>query len=183
MVALTLAANGVASATAATTIFAFATIGSACALAASATVATINSISTLAEGQPFSEAVNEFANYGEEALNNTLSFGLIGAFGGFYAYKSQIGNPSQASFMTKSQRAQQRRWIHANYPEEMWKGKHISHIYGTYGENRNTFIFQTPTEHRAFHKEFGYKTFGGPFNRKNPYQINVWDYISRLLGR
>jgi hypothetical protein len=116
---------------------------------------------------------------------NTFAGGGFGALGGFLSYKEQIGSSSQASFMSKYQRDKQRKsyWIsQGNVNGRADPDSQISHIYGTYGNNRNHFIIQNGTDHRAFHSIYGYKTNGGPFHKPNPYYHDWWDNIRGLLG-
>ena len=105
----------------------------------------------------------------------------MGAYGGAFTYIEQIGDHTKSGFMTNSQRTSQRRTLLKKYGEEL-NGKEISHVYGTYGRNREYFQFVTKQEHIAFHKIYGYKTNGGNFNRVNPEFHNFWDLIRWLLG-
>ncbi len=195
--AIGMAANGLAFGSAATTIFAFASVATGCAFAASAIVAGGMAINTAFNGGSFAECIDTFMNYGSEALGNTIVSGIGGAIGGTIAYSQQIGNPSQNGFMTVNDRNKQRYhfWrsqaldpnspFHGNKYALQGKsvnGLQISHIYGTFGNNRNYFVLQTYEEHKLFHAEFGYKTAGGPFNRLNPNYLNWWQFIRALFG-
>ena len=154
LLALGYAANGIASASLATTVFSFAAVGAGTVYAASAIVAGIYSIETWINGGSFIDGVNTFMGYGETAMWSTLTGGVMGGIGGYISYREQIGNSSQAGFMTRNQRVAQRRALMKADAKNL-VGKQISHIYGTYGNNRNYYIYQTPAEHRAFHAQYG----------------------------
>ena len=184
-VALAAAANGVASATVTTTVLSFAAVGAGCMFAASGIMAGIYAVETWSNGGSFLSGLNSAMDYGEEALISTISAGAMGAVGGFMAFKEQIGKSSNAGFMNSSQRRKQRDAFWKAHPELAGlrdAGYQISHIYGTYGNNRNYFILQSPMEHRLFHAIYGYKTNGGPFDRYNPNYMNMWQMILRLFG-
>ena len=185
LLAIAAAANGTVMFGAVTTTLAFATVGSAIALSASAVVAGIDTIETWATGGGFADGLKTFSDYGETALSTTLLAGGFGAFGGYLSYKEQIGNSKQLGFMTSNERKKQRVAIWKSLGSE--KGTsinnlQISHIYGTFGNNRNYYILQTPSEHRKFHKIYGYKTGGGPFNRYNPNYHNWWLVLKAMFG-
>ena len=187
LMAIGCAANGVvmAGASTVTTILAFASVGAGITLVASGIVAGIGAIETWATGGSFSDGLHSISDYGETALYSTLSASIFSGLGGFLTYKEQIGNPSQNGHMSNSQRAAQRRavWISkGNLDGKADYGMQISHIYGTFGNNRNYFVIQSASEHRAFHAIYGYKTAGGPFSRTNPYYSNFWEIIRRALG-
>ena len=181
MIALGYAVNGIASASLATTVFSFAAVGAGTLYAASAIVAGIYTVETWCNGGSFLDGVNTFMGYGETAMWSTLSGGLMGGIGGYASFREQIGNSSQAGFMTKKQRIAQRRALMKTDTKNL-AGKQISHIYGTYGNNRNYYKYQTPAEHRAFHAQYGYKTNGGPFNRVNPFYHNWWLVLKMIFG-
>ncbi len=183
--AIAAATSGSVVAGTATTVFAFATVGTAMALTASAVVAGIGAIDTWVNGGGFLGGLEYVADYGGEALNITFSMGAFSALGGYLSYKEQIGNSSQQYHMNNSQRTAQRRayWISQGHIDgKATPGMQINHIYGTFGNNRNYFVVQTAAEHRAFHAVYGYKTAGGAFNRINPYYNNFWKIIRRILG-
>lgn len=171
--------------TALTTILAFAAVGSGITLAASAIVAGIGSIESWASGGSFMDGVDSFMDYGESAMWSTLGAGILSGFGGYITYKERIGTPNQAGFMTNSQRNIQRRGIWKEKGNENGlasPGMQINHLYGTFGNNRNYYIIQSAKDHRAFHKLYGYKTFGGHFQRENPAYHNWWIVIKNMLG-
>lgn len=172
-------------ATAVTTSLAFATLGAGMALAASGICAGITAIEDGVKNSSVVSGIQSFLDYGEIALSTTISAGITGGVGGYFTYKERIGNPSQSGFMTKSQRAAQRRKIWKDKGNKDGKadaGKEINHIYGTYGNNRNYYIIQDRADHKAFHKIYGYKTAGGSFNRLNPNFHNWWYLILDLIG-
>lgn len=89
LMAIGFAANGMvmAGASMATTILAFASVGAAVALTASAVVAGINAVETWATGGSFSAGLNEIKDYGTTALDATIGGGIFGGLMGFGAYK------------------------------------------------------------------------------------------------
>ena len=197
MFAIGAAACGIASATMTTTVLAFATVGAGVAYAAYAGYSLFTAVERGISANSFSAGVDTFMDMGAEALGVTVSAGIAGGFGGYISYTQQIGDSSRAGFMSKSERDKQRRdfWIsQAKDPTSKFHGNEralqglavdgleISHIYGTYGNNRYYFVLSTNEEHRAFHAIYGYKTFGGPFNRINPNYINWWQFLKSIFG-
>ena len=185
LIAIAAAASGTAVFGTTTTVLAFATVGAATALTATALVAGADSIETVVSGGDFADGLDTFASHGETALLSTVTFGVVSAVGGYATFKQRIGNDSQLSPMTSSQRTAQRYkyWkTHADKTGIAPTGLQISHIYGTFGNNREIFIIQTVEEHRAFHAIYGYKTAGGAFNRYNPNYPNFWILLKRALG-
>ena len=197
MFAIGAAACGIASATMTTTVLAFATVGAGVAYAAYAGYSLFTAVERGITTNSFNTGLNTFMDMGADALAVTVSAGITGGFGGYISYTQQIGDPSRAGFMSKSERDKQRRdfWIsQAKDPTSDYYGNkralqglavdglEISHIYGTYGNNRYYFILSTKEEHKAFHAIYGYKTFGGPFNRINPNYINWWQFLKSIFG-
>ena len=187
--AVVMAANGVASAGMWTTITAFAFVGATTAYAGAAIVASGDAIISMANGNSFNSSFNDMMNAGESAMWSTAGAGAFGGIGGYASWKQQIGSASQAGFMNKSDKDMQRTkyWISQGYADgKPPKGLEISHIYGTYGNNRNYFIVQNKHDHRlgpnSFHGIHGFKTNGGPFHRANPNYNNWWDTVRRFLG-
>ena len=172
-------------ASAVTTTLAYATVGAGVALAASGVYAGITATENGIKSGSISTAVNDFFDYGETALYSTLAGGLYGAGAGMLTYYEQIGNSKQSGFMTQAQRNSQKQayWRgQGNKNGKASPGMEISHIYGTYGNNRNYFIVQTHPDHIAFHMKYGFKTSGSCFNRLNPFYHNWWEEIQKFLG-
>ena len=185
MLALAAAANGVASASIVTTVFAFSAVGAGSVFVASGIAAGLKATETWITDGSFSSGINDIVNYGEIALLNTIGGGISGAYGGYVSYKQQIGTSSQAGYMTDAERRVQREafWKSQGYPRgRAPEDFEISHIYGTYGNNRNYFIIQRHGDHVEFHLFYGYKINGGHFYRYNPNYINWWTYIWRFFG-
>ncbi len=172
-------------ASAVTTTLAYATVGAGVALAASGVYAGITATENGIKSGSISTAVNDFFDYGETALYSTLAGGLYGSGAGMLTYYEQIGNSKQSGFMTQAQRNSQKQayWRgQGNKNGKASPGMEISHIYGTYGNNRNYFIVQTHPDHIAFHMKYGFKTSGSCFNRLNPFYHNWWEEIQKFLG-
>ena len=187
IMAIGCAINGIAFGSATTATLAFVTVGAGITFAGMAGYAAITATDTWIQTGSFNAAVNSFMNLGSEALSMTVTGGIIGGIGGYISYKQQIGNPSQNGFMTPNDRKQQREqiWKDLGYSEgHRPKGTdwEISHIYGTFGNNRNYYEISHHPDHIAFHKLYGYKTNGGPFNRINPNYINWWQLLKHILG-
>lgn len=159
---------GVSSSTLGVTVASYAFVGTALALTGSVLHALGNSSS-----------LDDFAAQGNwGTIFNAVGGGIFGVVNGAYAFYDQIGDESQASFMTPAQKSKQRREIIKANPGVNFKGLELSHDYGTYGNNRNFYSFKTPAEHRGpggFHSIYGYKTNGGPFFRVYPYYYDwLW---------
>ncbi len=187
IMAIGCAINGIAFGSATTATLAFVTVGAGITFAGMAGYAAITATDTWIQTGSFNAAVNSFMNLGSEALSMTVTGGIIGGIGGYISYKQQIGNPSQNGFMTPNDRKQQREyiWKDLGYSEgHRPKGTdwEISHIYGTFGNNRNYYEISHHPDHIAFHKLYGYKTNGGPFNRISPNYINWWQLLKHILG-
>ena len=85
MSALMFASYGLATASTATSILAFATVAAGTTLAASAVVAGIDSATVFYSGGNLKDASDVFMQQGEGALYATFSAGLVGAFNGYVA--------------------------------------------------------------------------------------------------
>ena len=179
--ALILASNGIASASMATTILAFATVAATTVYAWS----LINGIGdfalSLGNGNSFTDALSRFGASGENAMWTTLSATGFGALGGYASYKQQIGSQNQAGLMSSNDRAIQRNGYWKSIRETP-NGRVIHHPYGVYGTNRNIITPMAVQEHKTIHSYYGYKTNGGQFYSPNPTHTNVWDLIRMLFG-
>jgi len=103
MSALMFASYGLATASTATSILAFATVAAGTTLAASAVVAGIDSATVFYSGGSLKDVADVFMQQGEGALYATFSAGLVGAFNGYVAnsvYRSlHIQGTSKANNM------------------------------------------------------------------------------------
>lgn len=140
----------------------FAAIGSAYALFGFAVYASLSSSN-----------INEFWDYGEEALVYTGAGAIYGFITGYLSYKIQIGkNKSWSTIRSKY-------WKNQGYKDgKAPNGEILHHPYGRFGSKINIFEEVTVEEHYAIHAELGYGSGHGGFNQyypfPNPWKI-LWD--------
>ncbi|MDE5566339.1 MAG: hypothetical protein K2I77_05075, partial [Anaeroplasmataceae bacterium] len=162
------ASVGVASSTMGLTVSSFAFVG-----------ATLGFIGT----SMWASRSGNMLEAGPEVLFSTALGGSFGGYGGYLSYNEQIGSPNNCGLMSNYDRRKQRQaYLNSiNWSKEEAKGYEMSHPYGVYGNNRNYYELISSSEHRQFHKMYGYKTNDGQFIRKNPNFHNIWEWLFKWL--
>jgi len=162
------ASCGVASSTMALTVLSFATYGSALALGGTALYAGLSS-----------NNIDEFADFGEEALIATTTAGVFGAFGGYVSYNQQMSKES-GSWSTK----QRRYWKSQGYDSTPvgsdGNPMQLHHPYGRYGSKEDIYYPVTLLEHQQIHANLGYGRESGGFNQYYDFD-NVWKFINEMF--
>ena len=107
--AIAAAANGIAVASTATTVLAFASIGAGLGLTAVGILASIDAVDTYSSTKKLDSALDTFGDYGPAAAISTITGGALGAGEGYLAHKAQYPKTSkietQAESLTPAEQA------------------------------------------------------------------------------